>query len=101
MWGTGSIGVARKNDRLFSSLVCRSSSKKAFSYKLCYSIDKKAHNNRKKGAKRIAEMKQMRTFVDENKRSFFLATPMLPVPHIQPAIFRIKQALYILCTRVH
>ena len=64
--------MARKNDRLFSSLVCRSSSKNAFSYKLCYSIDKKADTNEKKEVKRIAEMKQMRTFVDENKRSFSL-----------------------------
>lgn len=72
MRGTGSIGMTRKNDRLFSSLVWRSSSKNAFSYKLCYSIDKKADTNEKKEVKRIAEMKQMCTFVDENKRSFSL-----------------------------
>ena len=72
--------MARKNDRLFSSLVLYSSFKHAFSYKLCYSIDKKADTNEKKEVKRIAEMKQMRTFVDENKRSFFLAIPPTP-PH--------------------
>lgn len=70
-WG-GVGGMARKNDRLFSSLVLYSSFKHAFSYKLCYSIDKKADTNEKKEVKRIAEMKQMRTFVDENKRSFSL-----------------------------
>lgn len=93
--------MTSENDRFFSSLVWRLSSKNAFSYKLCYSIDKKADTNEKKEVKRIAEMKQMCTFVDENKRSFILVIPMLPAPRIQPAIFRIKQALYILCTRVH
>lgn len=72
MRGTGSIGMTRINDRFFSSLVCCSSSKNVFSYKLCYSIDKKADTNEKKEVKRIAEMKQMCTFVDENKRSFSL-----------------------------
>lgn len=74
--------MTSENDRFFSSLILCSSSKYAFSYKLCYSIDKKAYNIEKKRPKRIAEMKQMLTFVDENKRSFFLVTPTIPATHI-------------------
>ena len=50
--------------------------------------------------KRIAEMKQMRTFVDENKRSFFLAIPLLPLIHFQQTNLRIKQR-YIYYVRVY
>ena len=49
-----------------------SSLKAINSYKLCYSVDKKAHMIEKNNGKRIAEMKQMLTFVDEKKRSIKL-----------------------------
>ena len=72
MWIVRSEGMTRKNDRFFSSWVLCSSSKSAISYRLCYLIDKKAYTNEKKRPKRIAEMKQMLTFVGKKKRSFSL-----------------------------
>jgi hypothetical protein len=49
-----------------------SSLKTGDSYKRCYSIDKKEHKVEKNNRKRIAEIKQMLTFVDEKKRSINL-----------------------------